>query len=51
MHVHNFISRCMFQFDETPLGVASYYGHTSVVAYLLESGAHVNAIDKVSRDM
>ena len=42
------ISSCFPQFSLTPLHLASWYGHESVVKLLLKYGANVNTKDKVS---
>ena len=42
------ISSCFPQFSLTPLHLASWYGHESVVKLLLKYGANVNTKDRVS---
>lgn len=39
-----------FQLDDTPLIQAASIGHTDVVKILIEYGAEVDALDKVSLD-
>ena len=39
------------QFSLTPLHLACWYGQESVVRLLLEHGANVNALDRVSKSI
>ena len=38
----------IFQFNLTPLHLAAWYGQRAVVELLLQHGANVNAVDRVS---
>ena len=40
---------CYFlQYGDTPIHLASMYGHVEVIEKLISSGADVNVVDKVS---
>ena len=45
---HTVVPLCLHQDGDTPLLVAAKHGHLSVVEYLLERGADIEAKDNVS---